>query len=106
MIIRQLELGTAIYSWGSHLLRQLKCSGRAVYARNLGVDHAEAERVLTERVGADFAREAFEAAGGLGYAVLLVVMAPAHALGVGGGWGLRAGRQEQGGDEGDDREAE
>jgi 4-carboxymuconolactone decarboxylase len=42
-------------------------AGRAVYARNLGVDHAEAERVLTERVGADFAREVFEAAGGLGW---------------------------------------
>jgi 4-carboxymuconolactone decarboxylase len=42
-------------------------AGRATYARNFGVDEAEAERILTERVGADFTREVFEAAGGLGW---------------------------------------
>src|SRR5437588_7503624 len=42
-------------------------TGRATYARNFGVDDAEAERLLTGRVGADFAREVFEAAGGLGW---------------------------------------
>lgn len=42
-------------------------TGRAVYARNFEVDEAEAERLLTERVGAGFAREAFEAAGGIGW---------------------------------------
>ncbi len=42
-------------------------AGRATYARNFGVDQAEAERILTERVGADFTREVFEAAGGLGW---------------------------------------
>jgi hypothetical protein len=42
-------------------------AGRVVYARNFRVDHAEAERTLTERVGADFAQEVFEAAGGLGW---------------------------------------
>jgi 4-carboxymuconolactone decarboxylase len=42
-------------------------AGRGVYARNLGVNHAEAERTLTERVDADFTREVFEAAGGLGW---------------------------------------
>jgi 4-carboxymuconolactone decarboxylase len=42
-------------------------AGRAVYARNFGVDHVEAERLLTERVGADFAREVLEAVGGPGW---------------------------------------
>jgi len=42
-------------------------AGRATYARNFGVDEAEAERILTERVGPDFTREVFEAAGGLGW---------------------------------------
>ncbi len=42
-------------------------SGRATYARNFGVDEAEAERILTARVGPDFTREVFEAAGGLGW---------------------------------------
>ncbi len=42
-------------------------AGRAVYARNFGVDEAEAERILTQRVGARFTREVFEAAGGLGW---------------------------------------
>jgi 4-carboxymuconolactone decarboxylase len=41
--------------------------GRAVYARNFGVDDAEAERIMTERVGPDFTREAFHAAGGPGW---------------------------------------
>ncbi len=34
-------------------------AGRVTYARNFGVDQAEAERILTERVGADFTREVF-----------------------------------------------
>ncbi len=42
-------------------------TGRAIYARNFGVDEAEAERIITERVGPDFTREVFEAAGGLGW---------------------------------------
>jgi len=42
-------------------------AGRATYARNFGVDEAQAERILTERVGADFTQEVFEAAGGLGW---------------------------------------
>jgi 4-carboxymuconolactone decarboxylase len=42
-------------------------SGRAIYARNFRVDEAEAEQMLTGRVGADFTREVFEAAGGLGW---------------------------------------
>ncbi len=42
-------------------------AGRATYARNFGVGEAEAERILTERVGADFTQEVFEAAGGLGW---------------------------------------
>jgi 4-carboxymuconolactone decarboxylase len=42
-------------------------TGRAVYARNLRLDEAEAEKILTGRVGADFTREVFEAAGGLGW---------------------------------------
>jgi len=40
---------------------------RAVYARNFGVTEAEAERILTSRVGANFTQEAFSAAGGLGW---------------------------------------
>lgn len=42
-------------------------TGRAIYARNFGTDEAEAERIMTERVGVQFAREAFEAAGGPGW---------------------------------------
>ncbi len=42
-------------------------AGRAVYARNFGVTEAEAERILTSRVGADFTRETFSAAGGMGW---------------------------------------
>ena len=42
-------------------------AGREVYARNFGVEPAEAERIMTERAGAVFTREAFEAAGGAGW---------------------------------------
>jgi 4-carboxymuconolactone decarboxylase len=42
-------------------------AGRAIYGRNFGVDDAEAERQLTDRVGATFTQEVFEAAGGLGW---------------------------------------
>ena len=41
--------------------------GRTVYARNFGVDEATAERLMTERAGADYTREAYEAAGGPGW---------------------------------------
>lgn len=44
-----------------------RAAGRAVYARNFQVDDAEAERLLTDRVGEDYVREIFEAAGGLGW---------------------------------------
>jgi 4-carboxymuconolactone decarboxylase len=44
-----------------------RAAGRAIYARNLGVDDAEADNILADRVGADFTREFFEAAGGLGW---------------------------------------
>jgi 4-carboxymuconolactone decarboxylase len=42
-------------------------AGRAVYARNFGVTPAEAEAVLTERAGAQYAHEALLAAGGPGW---------------------------------------
>jgi 4-carboxymuconolactone decarboxylase len=42
-------------------------AGLQVYARNFGVDTAEAERIMTEHAGAVFTREAFEAAGGTGW---------------------------------------
>lgn len=42
-------------------------TGRAIFARNFGVAEAEAERLMTERVGAGFTQEAFEVAGGLGW---------------------------------------
>ncbi|WFE56855.1 carboxymuconolactone decarboxylase family protein [Micromonospora sp. WMMD712] len=42
-------------------------AGRAVYARNLGVPEDEAERMLAGRAGAQYAREAFLAAGGPGW---------------------------------------
>ena len=42
-------------------------AGREVYARNFAVVPAEAERLMTERAGAAFTREAFEAAGGPGW---------------------------------------
>jgi 4-carboxymuconolactone decarboxylase len=41
--------------------------GRTVYARNLGVTPDEAEELLTERAGAQYAHEAFLAAGGPGW---------------------------------------
>lgn len=41
--------------------------GRAVYARNFGVDEATAELLMTERAGADYTAEAYEAAGGPGW---------------------------------------
>jgi 4-carboxymuconolactone decarboxylase len=42
-------------------------AGRAVYARNFEVTPAEAERIMNERAGAAYTREAFEAAGGPGW---------------------------------------
>lgn len=42
-------------------------AGREVYARNFEISPAEAERIMTERVGAGFTWEAFEAAGGPGW---------------------------------------
>jgi 4-carboxymuconolactone decarboxylase len=42
-------------------------AGREVYARNFGVAPAEAERAMSERAGAAYTREAFEAAGGPGW---------------------------------------
>jgi len=42
-------------------------AGRAIYARNFGVPDAVAEDLLTGRVGTDFTREVFQAAGGLGW---------------------------------------
>ena len=41
--------------------------GRAVYARNFELDEAAAHTVMTERVGAQYTHEVFEAAGGLGW---------------------------------------
>lgn len=41
--------------------------GRAVYARNFGVDEETAERLMTERAGPDYTAEAYEAAGGPGW---------------------------------------
>ena len=41
--------------------------GRGVYARNFDVDEATAERLMTERAGAEYTREAYEAAGGPGW---------------------------------------
>ncbi len=42
-------------------------AGREVYARNFATDPAEVERLMAERAGAAFTREAYEAAGGLGW---------------------------------------
>ncbi|AGZ41284.1 carboxymuconolactone decarboxylase family protein [Actinoplanes friuliensis] len=42
-------------------------AGREVYARNFGVEPAEAERIMNERAGAVYTQEAFEAAGGPGW---------------------------------------
>lgn len=41
--------------------------GRAVYARNFGVDEATAEQVMVERAGIAYVAEAYEAAGGIGW---------------------------------------
>lgn len=41
--------------------------GRDVYARNFGVDPATAERLMTDRAGAVYVAEAYEAAGGPGW---------------------------------------
>lgn len=41
--------------------------GRAVYARNFGVDEVTAERVMVDRAGRDYVSEAYEAAGGPGW---------------------------------------
>lgn len=41
--------------------------GRAVYARNFGLDEVAAEQLMTERAGAEYAAEAYEAAGGPGW---------------------------------------
>ena len=38
--------------------------GRAVYARNFGVDETTAERLMAERAGSEYTAEAYEAAGG------------------------------------------
>lgn len=42
-------------------------AGRAIYARNLGVSEEEAEVLMSERAGAQYAHEAFLAAGGAGW---------------------------------------
>jgi 4-carboxymuconolactone decarboxylase len=41
--------------------------GRAVYARNFGIDELAAEQLMTERAGAEYTAEAYEAAGGPGW---------------------------------------
>ena len=41
--------------------------GRAVYARNFGVDEVAAEQLMTDRAGAEYVVEAYEAAGGPGW---------------------------------------
>jgi 4-carboxymuconolactone decarboxylase len=41
--------------------------GRAVYARNFGVDEQTAEQLMTERAGPDYTAEAYQAAGGPGW---------------------------------------
>ena len=42
-------------------------AGRATYARNIGMDEADVEAVMTERAGQDYVREVFEIAGGPGW---------------------------------------
>jgi 4-carboxymuconolactone decarboxylase len=42
-------------------------SGRAVYARNFGVDEETAERLMVDRAGEQYVAEAYEAAGGPGW---------------------------------------
>jgi len=41
--------------------------GRAVYARNFGVDEETAEQLMIDRAGAAYVDEAYEAAGGPGW---------------------------------------
>lgn len=41
--------------------------GRAVYARNFGMDEAETSRAMTDRVGAEYTDVVFDAAGGPGW---------------------------------------
>lgn len=41
--------------------------GRAVYARNFGVDEQTAQQIMVDRAGATYAAEAYEAAGGPGW---------------------------------------
>ena len=48
-------------------LSERATAGREVYARNFGVSPAEAERLMTQRAGPTFTREAYEAAGGPGW---------------------------------------
>jgi 4-carboxymuconolactone decarboxylase len=55
------------FTAGTAAMTDRVARGRAVYARNLGVDGEEAERIMTERAGADFVQEAFDAAGGPGW---------------------------------------
>lgn len=43
-------------------------AGRAVYARNIGVGEAEAEELMVRRAGRAYTEEAFNAAGGIGWA--------------------------------------
>lgn len=52
---------------GSEDLDVRVAAGRAVYARNFGVTEDEAERLLVERAGPQYAQEAFLAAGGAGW---------------------------------------
>ncbi|MFI6576242.1 carboxymuconolactone decarboxylase family protein [Nocardiopsis sp. NPDC050513] len=42
-------------------------AGRARYALNFGVDEETAERLMTQRAGAQYTAEAYEAAGGPGW---------------------------------------
>lgn len=41
--------------------------GRAVYARNFGVDEETAEQLMTDQAGVEYVSEAYEAAGGPGW---------------------------------------
>ena len=41
--------------------------GRAVYARNFGVDEETAEQIMVDRAGVTYVAEAYEAAGGPGW---------------------------------------
>lgn len=48
-------------------LAQREALGRTRYAQNWGVTDADAEALMVERVGPEFAQEAFQAAGGPGW---------------------------------------